>query len=499
MDKYNERPYYPYSWHQSHDQATLLLMVPHDTQDEDLSVLIDRDYLVVGVKGHPPTIKGKLYSAVDTASSVWQLEPHSSRLSARDRTISTTSTTSTQSSYAFVSDPDISSSFAASLEVSDAEDGYFSSAPSPTVLQGELERTTAGGIPPRRRLPSNIASRSTSPGRAIFQNMQIASSFSSLESLHSPQSGRLLTIHLEKEKSIIWPSLITGPVPETMSPTLTNSVVFNSSEELEHQYNMDPTSLALIGLEYADIRKNKEEAFEYFLRAWHQAHVPSATMRLVSLYLPLNATETVEELEPEEQPKRGSFPYYFQCIGGLKGVAQLYLEAGLLHLEGAASTLLAASYSSLSSLRVPIQTQTGTDGGTEAWKRDREAAAKYFERARALQPDMDVPTIPEDNVSAINKQELDVQMPSIDLSDSVTPESIGTSDPASDHEYPTIRRRQKKTEMAVVERTEKLADDIDSTWYLYIPGLVGAGTALLVLGVVGALSLSNWSRRSQSS
>ncbi|KAG8213417.1 hypothetical protein J3R82DRAFT_11919 [Butyriboletus roseoflavus] len=43
------------------------------------------------------------------------------------------------------------------------------------------------------------------------------SSFSSLESLPSP-SGRLLTLHLEKEQSIIWPSLIVGPVPKELSP-----------------------------------------------------------------------------------------------------------------------------------------------------------------------------------------------------------------------------------------------------------------------------------------
>ena len=91
------------------------------------------------------------------------------------------------------------------------------------------------------------------------------SSFSSLESLHSPQSGRLLTIHLEKQKPIIWPSLVVGPVPEALSTISANSVVFNASEELEHKYNMDPTSLALIALELADIRKDKEEAFEYFL------------------------------------------------------------------------------------------------------------------------------------------------------------------------------------------------------------------------------------------
>jgi thiamine pyrophosphokinase len=70
---------------------------------------------------------------------------------------------------------------------------------------------------------------------------------------------------LEKDQSIIWPSLIVGPAPDTLSPPLTNSVVFASSHELEHQYNMDPTSLVLIALELFDIRKDKEEAFECFL------------------------------------------------------------------------------------------------------------------------------------------------------------------------------------------------------------------------------------------
>ena len=214
-------------------------------------------YFTVGVQG-------RLYSTVDTNSSVWQLEPRVSRLTARGRTTSTTSTASTQSSYAFVSDPEISSSFAASLEsgqVSDADD----ISPSPALSSPSLSSADERSLPVishRKTLSNAAASRSASPGHAL---RSMTSSYSSLDSLHSPPSGRLLTLHLEKDQSIIWPSLIVGPAPDALSPPLANSVVFDSSHELEHQYNMDPTSLVLIALELFDIRKDKDEAFECFL------------------------------------------------------------------------------------------------------------------------------------------------------------------------------------------------------------------------------------------
>lgn len=193
---------------------------------------------------------------------MWQLEPRASRQpSTREHTISSASTASTHSSYALVSsDPDISSSFAASIEseqVSDAED-VAPLSPNLTFSDDGIYR------PPRRKLdPNPFISRPDSPGHA---HPSMTSSFSSLDSAPSPRSGRLLTVHLEKEQSIIWPTLIIGPTPESLDSNLTNTVVvFDASENLEEQYNMDPTSLALIGLEQCDIRKDKDVAFEYFL------------------------------------------------------------------------------------------------------------------------------------------------------------------------------------------------------------------------------------------
>ena len=180
--------------------------------------------------------------------------------SPRERTTSSTSSASTHSSYAFVSDPEISSSFAASLDASDAED--FSTS-SPALSSPSLSSADERGFTFRSKRSSNAASRAVSPGLGHIPSL--ASSYSSLDSLHTVPVGRLMTLHLEKDQSIIWPSLIVGPVPDVLAPYVYNSVIFDASQELEHQYNMDSTSLILIALERFDVLKDKEEAFEFFM------------------------------------------------------------------------------------------------------------------------------------------------------------------------------------------------------------------------------------------
>ena len=98
----------------------------------------------------------------------------------------------------------------------------------------------------------------------MSQGVSHISSFSSLESLHTG-SGRLLTLHLEKADSVIWPSLVVGPVPENISPLPTGIYPWELDSLSEAQYNLDPTSLVLIGLDLYDIRKAKEDAFEHFM------------------------------------------------------------------------------------------------------------------------------------------------------------------------------------------------------------------------------------------
>ncbi|KAI0314603.1 hypothetical protein OF83DRAFT_1135911 [Amylostereum chailletii] len=482
--------YEPYSWHQSHDQATILLILPYGVLDEEVQVTIERTYLVAGVRGQPPLIKGRLYGNVDIVHSEWQLEPNTTQLSRRDRTISTTSTASasTQSSYALVSsDPDISSSFAASLAsgaTSDAEDLTLPSPSHSSPVSSADERTGYATVQ-RRRRRTHLSSRGVSPGNA---SLSFASSLSSRESLHSTRQGRLLTLHLEKADSIIWPSLIVGPV----SPILSACSIGPSSpsDPKEQTYDMDPTSLTLVAFELSDIRNDKVGSFEYFLRAWLRAHVPAAAMRLVTHYVPLHAVPSdVPDNERVRAP--GSVSYYVHMLGGASGLAQLYLEAGLLHLEGSATVLLSSSYSPLSSIRLPSQPppMSAPTSGTDSWRRDRAVACKYFERARSLSPELDVPLLVPEGDDTSDPEPIELEMPSIDV------RTEEEKPPAGSRPRRRFRTKEDDEKLSLPKTTT--AEGVDDTWYLYIPGLIGAGTALLVVGVVGAIGFSSW-RRNQS-
>ncbi|KAH8994881.1 hypothetical protein EDB92DRAFT_2085163 [Lactarius akahatsu] len=500
MSRSSEYQSSTYSWHQSHDQATVLLLVPYSTNEGELHVIIEQNILVAGVRGQAPLIKGRLYGNIDKAGSMWQLEPRSSGLSLRDRTASTTSTTSTRSSYALVSEPEISSSFAASLAsgpTSDTEDFPVSSPGLSSPVSSADERAAGFSTVARPRRRKQNKSRTGSP---LQFAQSIASPLSSVESLHASGPGRLLTLHLEKSDSIIWPSLIVGPVSESLSPCPPSPLGLSS--EAESAFNMDPTSLTLTALELFDIRKDHDSAFGYFLRfltfycrrAWLQAHLPSATMRLVSNYIPLHSLSDPLPAPSEAVTDQGRIAYYIQSLGGPPGVAQLYLEAGLLHLEGAASMLLASSYSPLSSIRLPSQSQYIADasegGSTAAWKRDREAARRYFETARVLCPTLEVPVLPIEGESLDDDDEateLGLRMPSVDLRVS-----------SEEDNQPRKRHAQKEApvskEVVDIPQRARRTDDLDGAWYLYVPGLVGAGTAILVVGVIGALSFSSWRR-----
>jgi hypothetical protein len=219
-------------------------------------------------------------------------------------------------------------------------------------------------------------------------------------------------------------------------------------------------------------------------------------MRLVSHYVILDSLPDPLPTPSENATEQGRTAYYIQSLGGPPGVAQLYLEAGLLHLEGAASVLLTSSYSPLSSIRLPSQSdylpESSKDGSTAAWKRDREAARRYFDRARVLCPTLEVPVLPvEDKGSTDDDEatELGLRMPSVDLR--------ASSEASRTRRRHTQREGAHNKDLVDVPQRARRTDDLDDAWYLYVPGLVGAGTALLVVGVIGALSFTSW-RKNQN-
>lgn len=255
-------------------------------------------------------------------------------------------------------------------------------------------------------------------------------------------------------------------------------------------------------------------------RSWYYLHTPFSTMRLTAHFIPVTTVLPAANLSPPSQspsspppsPRRGTAEYYLQCLGGTSGLAQLFLEAGLAHVDGIASKMLSSSYSPLNSIRrseLP-SVHSRPESSTQIWKRDRACARTYFERARRLAPQMDsiIPYLPEEtdlrvvdrpNRAGTRKQEdvqgPELQMPSIyvDEGKTIRPEGSpsGAGEELKTDSTVRLRRRREQASEALLEQTK--ADDVeDSTWYLYLPGLVGAGTALLVVSVVGALSFHSW-------
>ena len=132
------------------------------------------------------------FMEVDKGSSMWQLEPTSTGLSLRDCTTSTTSTMSTRSSYALISESEILSSFAASLAsgpTSDTEDFYVPSPGLSSPVSSADEYTRLLTISRSRRRKQHI-SRTGSP--LHFAN-NVASPLSSIQSFNSSACQRVNT------------------------------------------------------------------------------------------------------------------------------------------------------------------------------------------------------------------------------------------------------------------------------------------------------------------
>ena len=209
-------------------------------------------------------------------------------------------------------------------------------------------------------------------------------------------------------------------------------------------------------------------------------------------------------------PMKGTMSYYLSRIGGPSSLAVLYLESGLLYLEGSAASLLASSYSGLSALRTPLASSHlqppphlsahPDHGGNDAWNSDQAHARRFFNRARELCPALDVPLLPASNPSSEPESGGDNESPVLG-GDRGTAAQTRTPPPVEIDEASEKPRRRRRRDTVVgddlaasITSRSAVEDPLDgagedNTWYLYLPGLVGAGTALLV---VGFLSFSSW-------
>lgn len=233
---------------------------------------------------------------------------------------------------------------------------------------------------------------------------------------------------------------------------------------------------------------------------------------------PIPSSAPAAYTNPGDTPLRGTISYYLNRIGSTEALGQLYLEAGMLYLEGSAPSLLTLSSPGLSSLRTPtlahpqpffrsslLDPHASGSGhtdqpGNEQWNYDQAHARRFFARARELHPTVDVPLLPASHsgsepdshdspVASGESAEHRLRMPTVEV-------HSADADQDEVREKQVRRRRRKNEDTSSVSAVgEEYGGGDDNMWYLYLPGLVGAGTALLV---VGFLSFSSW-RKGQGS
>jgi thiamine pyrophosphokinase len=65
---------------------------------------------------------------------------------------------------------------------------------------------------------------------------------------------------------------------------------------------------------------------------------------------------------------------------------------------------------------------------------------------------------------------------------------------------PSLRRRRRSAILRTFEKSEATTAGTgeEEPWYMYLPTILGVGTAILAVGFVGAIGLQSW-RRNQSS
>ncbi|KAK9761813.1 hypothetical protein K7432_013015 [Basidiobolus ranarum] len=69
-----EQALLPYQWKQTLQEVDIVVPVPEGTRAKDLTVVIKKNHISVGLKNQPPIVEGELCKAVKLEDSTWTLE-----------------------------------------------------------------------------------------------------------------------------------------------------------------------------------------------------------------------------------------------------------------------------------------------------------------------------------------------------------------------------------------------------------------------------------------
>lgn len=164
-----------------------------------------------------------------------------------------------------------------------------------------------------------------------------------------------------------------------------------------------------------------------------------------------------------------SYPVYLRRIGGNPSLAKLYWVVGNVFMQGLGPAL-SGSTSTISNSPFSLHDAAASVGSNLP---DVETARRYFRRARVLDPSLDIPEPTDD------KDVLRLVMPSMDLDPGQSATTVLKDETMIGSARLERRRRRER----------RLSDDEGQWSYLYLPGLVGAG---LAIGVVGIMSATWW-------
>ncbi|KAN0061498.1 hypothetical protein ACQY0O_006345 [Thecaphora frezii] len=196
---------YGWTFHQSHDQATVLFLVPQTVSSRDLDITIGSDYIIAAIRSHPPIIKARLYGQINTATSTWRIgDKGRTRSSHRSRSLRRASqrlkSAATQSSAGSASKDGSNSSTNSNEAAYGAAGERSSSAPDAPSSSGQvrpgperLDRSHGSPQAQRNRTGARMSANRSPPSfgslEASTSSLRSGSSYEVLQTSAAPSFG----------------------------------------------------------------------------------------------------------------------------------------------------------------------------------------------------------------------------------------------------------------------------------------------------------------------